>query len=71
MGLNAEDMIRWNYGGHVESKLTNEFALLNAKNDIRKLVMERKGLVLLWTYTASNVLSVLEVAILCVRIKRL
>lgn len=31
MGLNAEDMIRWNYGGHVESKLTNEFALLNAK----------------------------------------
>ena len=141
MGLNAEDVVRWNHGGHIgekrakgmvwqyifsakllkennirfrtniklkedeifvmealiyansmmilpkpyyyyveritsithtisaESKLANKFALLNAKNDIRKLVIEREGLDLLWTYAASNVLSVLEVAIICVNVK--
>lgn len=50
-------------------KAENKFVLLKAKNEIRDKVLAKESQDILWTYIASNVISILEVEIICVKMR--
>lgn len=51
-----------------EKKLSNKFALLTAKNRIRREIIKSDGVDILPLYAASNTLSILEIGILCAKL---
>lgn len=52
-----------------DKKLKNKFALITAKNRIRNEILKSDGIDILPLYAASNTLSILEVGLLCARLK--